>query len=711
MSVGEPGKSIISKSFAYEAAGGFSIKQSFPEIPIAEEFFVANALQIRLGVDTLNSILGITKDPSNNVVLEINYGETHSGEPHSGEPHSGGTHYGGTHYGGTHYGEPHSGGTHSGEPHCGETHCGETHYGEPHSGEPHCGETHCGETHYGGTHYGGTHSGEPHYGGTHSGEPHSSEPHSSETYKEYMTDTVVIKAEDLVKQISTDNIISMGSLSTLYSDFNYTILEYFGAPYGFSSIFAGEEHYNINNGVFDASALIHIINGGTFNFSGSYVSDLSGCISIHNMTHNIKKVCDNNLFGNRPPEKKYTYKDGFIENDLIYVKEGITIKLSVDIEAEPYAPIYNVGPSNLADIDRIYSSLNYCNTQTSVKKKTDYSLINITQIYTVPILIKLSNISDVNYARYGLTWTNITMATLADMNWLSCSISASGKYQTAVEESGSIYISSDYGVTWITTYNIGNAMTNCISMSHSGEYQTACNGEKIYISSDYGNIWIETYTFTNTDIFVCVSLSGKYQTVISQGDALYRSVNYGVSWTRYDNENSDIYNSIMAFPSAGISMSYDGRYQTIVSENIYLSKDYGETWVTTTILSNMDAVWDDHNWYGVDMSSDGKIQAAIEVNGEIYFSSDYGLTWTKVDEPVVTDIMWQAISISANGNCMTAVAKNGSIYYSVDSGVNWNKNPNPELDNINWSGVSVSSNALYQLACVYGGGLYASRVA
>lgn len=605
MSLFVPNEPIVGRTYAYEASGGFSIQQSFPEIAVSEEFYVANALQIRLGVDTLNSRIGLTKDPSNNNVLEFNYDKEN---------------------------------------------------------------------------------------------------------EKYIPDDIEITSKDLIKIISTGNILSMGSLSTLYSDFNYTILEYFGAPYGFSSFFAGEEHYNINDGVFDASALIHLINGGTFNFAGEYVSDLSGSITIHNVTDNIKKACTNNPFVNRPVEKNYTYKDGFIERDLIYITEGISITLSVNIEAEPYIPIYNVGPANLDEVDRIYNTLNYTNRLTLVKKQTEYSLVNITQVYTIPILIILSNITDVNFTNYGLTWTDVTSETLGDMNWLSCSISASGKFQSAVEEFGALYVSSDYGLTWIEKYNIGNAMTNCISMSHSGEYQTASNGEQIFVSSDYGNTWQERQTINNTDIFVCISLSGRFQIVISLGDALYRSTNYGLTWTRYSDENSDIYNSIATFPSAGVSMSYDGQYQTIVSENIYQSTDYGGTWVSTTVTSEENGYWDDHNWYGVDVSSDGKYQAAVEVIGEIYISSDYGAHWTKIDSPNVTDIIWQAISISANGNYMTAIAKNGSIYYSLDYGVTWDKNPNIELDNKEWSCVSVSSNAQYQLAGVYGGGLYTSQL-
>ena len=503
----------------------------------------------------------------------------------------------------------------------------------------------------------------------------------------------------------------MGSLSTLYSDFNYTVLEYFGAPYGFSSLFSGEENYNINNGVFDASALVHIINGGTFTFAGSYVSDLSGSVNIQNITDIIRYACSNNPFQNRPVSGNYTVQDGFIANDLIYATGGMSITLSVDIEPEPYVPIYNVGPANLASVDASYHTLNYTNNLTLAKKQTTATRVNITQIYTVPILFIVSNINDIVIEDFGMVWTNVVNEELDNISWLSCSISSSGKYQTAVEEFGDIYISSDYGVTWTNSYNMGNAPTNCIAMSFSGQYQTASNGINIMVSNDYGSTWTETYSVGNTQIFVCISLSGRYQLVISAGDSMYRSTDFGVTWNRFDNENTDIYNSIMSFPSIGVCMSYDGQYQTLVCENIYRSNDYGVNWSTTTILTDEDGgIWDDHNWYGVSMSSDGRYQVTVEVIGEIYVSTDYGENWAKVDAPIVTDITWQAVSISANGQFMTAVAKGGGVYYSSDFGVTWTKNSNPDLDNKEWSCVAVSSNAQYQLAAVYGGSIYTSKL-
>ena len=69
--------------------------------------------------------------------------------------------------------------------------------------------------------------------------------------------------------------------------------------------------------------------------------------------------------------------------------------------------------------------------------------------------------------------------------------------------------------------------------------------------------------------------------------------------------------------------SISGKYQTAVVYNgyIYRSTDYGVTW---------SQVGNSNNWYSVAMSSDGKYQTAVVHGGYIYRSTDYGVTWSQV---------------------------------------------------------------------------------
>ena len=124
------------------------------------------------------------------------------------------------------------------------------------------------------------------------------------------------------------------------------------------------------------------------------------------------------------------------------------------------------------------------------------------------------------------------------------SVSASGKYQSAIEEYGDIYISNNFGTTWIPRKNIGTSLTNNIKISLTGQYQSAANGVEIYTSNNYGLTWSDPYYFGTSQIFVSMCLTGKYQAVISSGDTLYQSSDYGQTWRKNENINGDLYNSI-----------------------------------------------------------------------------------------------------------------------------------------------------------------------
>jgi len=595
------------KLFVLDASGGFTIQQNLLDVSLNEQnplsvYDISSAIQIRLGVRSLNTAIGIEKDDANSTVVETTYDA------------------------------------------------------------------------------------------------------SSELFS---PNTLNYTTTELLESITQESILTIGKMSTLYSDFNTTVEKYFGLPTGFGSLFSEEHARTLNNGIFDISGLYSIMNGNNFNVEGSYVSDLSGSFTIENVSEKFRYIVDTDIFDNRG-SAGYGIEDGFIANDLIYLADGITVTIKVDIEEEFYSPKNNVGPTNLQAVD---STINYFDASNNVRKVTTYSTSNITQSYTVPILFILTSADVFNPEDYGLVWMDVTTGVLPNKKWLGVSISIDGKYQTAIEELGDIYISSDHGTNWTVSTNIGQEISNMVAISTSGQYQTASNGKHIYISSDYGATWTSVLSYGQADFFVAISLNGQYQTLVSAGDALYRSADYGLTWTAFTDDSHDLYHSVLGFPTGGVTMSYNGMYQTVVSENIYYSSDYGLTWITTTAINtNDEREWDDHNWMGVDMSSDGKYQSAVEVTGEIYISIDYGVSWTKIDEAVVTDKQWQGISVSASGQYQTAIVKGGTIYISIDYGVTWAQSADNNVTNRQWQAVSVSSSGIYQTAAVYNGALWTSNL-
>jgi len=520
-------------------------------------------------------------------------------------------------------------------------------------------------------------------------------------------DSLKICACEFSNGISYDSILSVGRLKQLYADFKYTVHSYFGDPGGFASLFANANEFEINGtGVFDASAYIQIINSSSFTMTGSFVSDLSGDVHIYDINKTLEWAIDSNIFRNRDPSKhNYGIVDGFVAGDLVFIPEGFTITLSVDIQAETLLPINNVGPTFL---NTIRDKLNW--TRGYVKRTTTWSTTNITQTTTVPILLVLSDTTLENYTNFGKSWSitsNVdqdgTPISKQD-NWLAVSISSNGKYQSAITASGDIYVSNNYGTLRVPIYNIGESTTNTVAISFTGMHQTVSNGQEILVSSDYGQTWRSTFNAGSSRIFVSISLNGQYQTLVSSGDNVYTSNDYGYTWNPADTE-SEIYYSVEAFPSASIAISYNGLYQTIATENIYISNDYGQTWKNTTLDD-----FEDRNWYSIAMSSDGLYQTALESGGDIYISGDYGNTWTYVSDPIVVNKNWVSVSVAATGQYQTVLEQNGSIYTSIDYGYSWSVIDDPALQNKQWQFVSVSSDALYQCAVEYGGHIYTSQV-
>lgn len=512
-----------------------------------------------------------------------------------------------------------------------------------------------------------------------------------------VNDTLEITSEEFIDNVNTSNIISMGKMSTLYSDFLDTVTAYFGSP-----IVLNNNIFNINNGVFDASAYLHLINGGTFDINGTFVSDFSGAVHVYDMNAKLNSAVKRNLFNNR--NESSSVVDGFVVGDLIYVPDGMTVTLKLDIDHGALIDIYS-GPANLKAID---DQLNYYNSATRVRKTTTYSNTNITQTYTVPIVIVASDIaSNYNFDRFGESFAPV-LTQLGARNWNFVSLNSTGQYQNAVDISGHVYISQDYGRSWCYKYDIGASEVNTINVSHEGQHQTACNPSAIYISNDFGSTWNKTLDLQGVQIYLSVSLNGQYQSVVSAGDSVYSSSDYGVTWLRLNDPNSDLYNSIQAFPSCATAMSFNGQHQVIVSESIYYSNDYGATF--NDIFTPADP-FDDRNWIDVDIASDGHMIIAIDNGGFVYKSDDYGGTWTVLDDPLLSNsILWRNVSMSGDGRYISLLQQNGFIFSSNDYGATWEQNTDPELANRQWRCIDVSTSGHYQAACEFNGFIYVSSL-
>jgi hypothetical protein len=247
------------------------------------------------------------------------------------------------------------------------------------------------------------------------------------------------------------------------------------------------------------------------------------------------------------------------------------------------------------------------------------------------------------------------------------SMSSNGEYQTAVGYNaagvGKIYNSYDYGITWklntsSTTYT-DVAKWISIAMSSDGKYQYVSaydpyNSVYPVYSADYGITWSNSIFFnslgTTTMGFVATSSDGSCITLSDYGpDTIYVSTNYGSTWI-----------TITSFANAtALAMSTTGQYQIIGgSPGTYMSRDYGTTWVNTSLPGSFSSY---------SLSPNGQYISA----GGQYFSSDYGSTWNLSP----SSIQASAAFITSNGKCQLGYTNwydNNYLLKSIDYGNTWN---------------------------------------
>ena len=248
-------------------------------------------------------------------------------------------------------------------------------------------------------------------------------------------------------------------------------------------------------------------------------------------------------------------------------------------------------------------------------------------------------------------------------------ISYTGQYIAGIN-SGQIAVSSNYGLSFTNSSSITNPVL--VKMSGNGQYLLCINISgsvyTVYKSSNYGGTWASTgYSYTGANQYTlysksaCLSYDGQYQYFLIRyngGTVLYRSSNFGVSFTTITQPSSPIYE---------ICCSSNGQNMILVLQtaSVYRSGDYGSTWTIGTVAYNNDL-------YGISCSSSGQY-VMIGGYGKPQWSNDYGATFTAStflnDTPPPQAYWITAFSASSPYViiCNTGSSA-GYLYYSTDYG-------------------------------------------
>jgi hypothetical protein len=242
----------------------------------------------------------------------------------------------------------------------------------------------------------------------------------SPTTQEFDVSSITISASDFKTALPHyGRIISVGAYTNMYTNFENYVKQYFGYPGGFASLFNQATLFDLSSNDFDN---IHkLLVPASFSetgetatgdeISGNYIKDLSGNITISNITKLLRHAVDANIFGNRASGTSadpsgnplnFGVGDGFMAGDLIYVPTGTKLTLDLDISPELYSsPFNNPNENNSSTFSGIDSTTTSADaTITNMVISGDYSSVstitrtNVKRVLTAALLIRLVNSAD-----------------------------------------------------------------------------------------------------------------------------------------------------------------------------------------------------------------------------------------------------------------------------------------------------------------------------
>jgi hypothetical protein len=246
----------------------------------------------------------------------------------------------------------------------------------------------------------------------------------------------------------------------------------------------------------------------------------------------------------------------------------------------------------------------------------------------------------------GITWRSNAVPALS---WSSLSASADGSKLVAVAfqkywVASSVYVSTNWGATW-GPMNAPSTNWTCITCSGDGKrLAAAAISGAIYISADAGNSWTVTTAPVGPWKVINCSADGTklmatgfdpdtFSLVAVSGDA-------GATWSSYTFQTW----CLSAACSAIGSPMMVATYGTLGA--VFESFDSGATWTQTSLPSGVQ--W----WESLACSADGTRWAAAinhSYSGNptvLYLSSDSGASWMPAEAPITN---WSSIASSADG--------------------------------------------------------------
>ena len=262
-------------------------------------------------------------------------------------------------------------------------------------------------------------------------------------------------------------------------------------------------------------------------------------------------------------------------------------------------------------------------------------------------------------------------------------ISSSSKYHTGITHSNIIYVSNDYGATFlIQMLDYSNLGCCDIAISNNEQYQVIITNKNsdncsfIYVSTDYGMNWDIKYCNINgkkccedqreiTMQKVSISETGKYIVICGENTLLY-SHNFGEEWNTV-NLNKQ-FNYLLSNYFSCVKISTNGQYQTVcsIAGDIYVSTNYGMFWNLVKVGETLQTTFTFLYNYKISHSYSGQYQIIVHEKF-IWYSYNYGASWNKIFENLLSNkTKWINGVLSSDGKYIFVINDNAEIYYSYN---------------------------------------------
>jgi len=185
----------------------------------------------------------------------------------------------------------------------------------------------------------------------------------------------------------------------------------------------------------------------------------------------------------------------------------------------------------------------------------------------------------------------------------------------------------------------------------------------IFRSIDYGVTWTDLGVITGSGYYHPMAyLEGGIAIIGDGAGRIYRSTDYGVTWTDLGVITLDRLSG-MTYLEDGIAICADH------DNHVYRSTDYGATWVD---LGDVTWIPGPRYMYIFAMTylEDGIVILADD-NGHIFRSIDYGLNWADMGAVVSRRVFAMVYVPYMDYRIVYLGSTNGHVYISIDYGVNW----------------------------------------